>query len=148
MAEEHDSVTRETVASLGRRIERLEGITSEQDKKLDRLDFRVASIHDLMELKFTTLATQNETTSRKLDNFMEKIDLLISKGLEQQGDLEATALGRQVSKRLVELEGIALKNTKFRESARGVGYLLSAYILPAVAVTVSLVTAAILFTRV
>lgn len=135
--DETEHQPRATTASIDRRVERLEIAQTEMDRKVAALDVKVDYIRQFMELRFSTLEASLGATGAKLDAFMAKIDTMTQDNMQKQADLDASPLGRQVSKRLSDLEEQADKAAGFMTTARGLGYIISAYVVPAVAVTIS-----------
>jgi hypothetical protein len=129
---------RPTTASIDRRVERLEQAQTEMDRKVAALDVKVDYLKELMTLRFSALEASISVQGSKLDTFMAKIESLIQEGMKQQGDLDASALGRSINKRITALEEGEEKHEVLLHQFQGFSALIRFYLLPIAAIAISL----------
>lgn len=133
---------RPTTASIDRRVERLEHAQAETDRKIDQVSMQVGFVKEMMDLKFTSI-----------EAFMKRIEEMIADATKNAGDIRANPLGRQVDDRLAKLERRAdelisserivkledkveiLDDNAVR--AAGLGGVVRAYVIPALALILS-----------
>jgi len=97
---------RPTTASIDRRVERLELSQAATERKVDELTAKLGYMEEFLKLKFSVLEAGQSTQTTRFEAFTSKIDAMIHETVRQAGDLEASAVGRGVSRRLVELERV------------------------------------------
>lgn len=85
-------------------------------------------IREIMTSRFVGLESQLNNQSSKLDNFIGKIETLISEGMKQQADLEASPLGRQIDERLKRTELWVDISKEFHAEQRGQRKVITALV--------------------
>lgn len=121
---------RETTATLGRRVERLE-------RGQDALSIRVESFKEVVDLKLEMILNKVNTNSAELEAFIMKIENLIKEGLEKQADIRSTPLGRQLDDRLNKMEAEVQSSREDRLNRQSLGYTVKTYIIPVLAIIAS-----------
>lgn len=117
---------RPSISSVDARVGRLEEAQSrlearqlEQDGVMRLIQLEQTHIREIMTSRFIALEGQLTAYSTKLDNFIGRMDALISEGMKQQGDLKASPLGRQLDERLAKIESWEEVSRSFHSEVRG-----------------------------
>lgn len=74
------------------------------ERKVDSSIEHQTYTDELLRLKFSTLEAGQTTATAKFDAFVARFDTLMADALKSAGDLEASAVGKQVNNRLMRVE--------------------------------------------
>lgn len=105
---------------------RLEAAQLQQDGVMKLIQLEQTHIREIMTSRFVGLEEQIRSQSSKLDQFMGKMDSLITEGMKQQTELSASPLGRQVDERLQKVESWREISQTFHSEVRGMGKIVTA----------------------
>lgn len=125
--------SRPTISSVDARVSRLEesqgrleAAQIRQDGVLQLVQLEQTHLREIMTSRFGGLESQMQAQGAKLDNFIGKIDTLITEGMKQQADLEASPLGRQIERRLTGVEAWEGVSRAFHAEVRGMTKVIAA----------------------
>lgn len=125
MADENGN-QRPSISTVDARVARLEDAQSrlearqlEQDGMIRLIQQEQGHLREIVNARFTTIEQQLNANASKLDNFIGKIDTMISEGMKQQSDLKASPLGRQIDERLTKVEAWEDVSRQFHSEVRG-----------------------------
>lgn len=119
---------RASVASVDARLARLETAQAEQvkaqagtDAQIKLIQLEQQHMRELMNSRFTTIENGIVSQGRKLDDFIARIEGLMTEAMKTAGDLTATPVGRQVSDRLSKVETKQEIHETFIDQMKGMG---------------------------
>lgn len=124
---------RPSISSVDARVGRLEMAQTElankqieQDGVMRLIQLEQQHIREIMTSRFVGLEGLMQVQGSKLDNFIGKMETLISEGMKQSTELEASPLGRQVDARLKRAEEWVETSKEFHAEQAGMRKLVVA----------------------
>lgn len=124
MSDDQQSTPRSSIAGVDARVARLESAQAATDTKVELIQLEQSHLRELMSSRFTSVEALLHEQATSLKAFITRIDTMILQGTASSGDLEATPAGRNVSKRLHDLETEADKQQSFRDEITGMTTML------------------------
>lgn len=128
-----EGTTRPSISSVDARVGRLEEAQGrledkqiEQDGVMKMIQLEQQHIREIMTSRFVSIETTLTAHGTKLDTFIGEMRALISDGMKQSTELEASPLGRQVAARLVAIEKDQKIQAEHRAEQRGMWKLVVA----------------------
>lgn len=110
---------RPSISSVDARVARLEEAQLRQDGQMQLIQLEQQHIREIMTSRFVSLEASQNSLGSKLDNFIGKMETLITEGMKQQADLEASPLGRQINDRIKVTETWVEISKEYAAEQRG-----------------------------
>jgi hypothetical protein len=116
------------VARLEEAQQRLEARQLEQAGAMSLITQEQKHLREIVDARFTSIESGLQVLTGKFDTFVGRMEALIDKGMEQQGDLKASPLGRQIDERLIKTEQWVEVSKEFHAEQRGQRKLITALV--------------------
>lgn len=110
---------RPSISSVDARVARLEEAQLRQDGQMQLIQLEQQHIREIMTSRFVSLEASQNSLGSKLDNFIGKMETLITEGMKQQADLDASPLGRQINDRIKVTETWVEISKEYAAEQRG-----------------------------